>query len=208
MGLWDCSALFAWYWYLQWKWEFKTVQNSMSSAKIFNMGIVKYIQEWLNRWDIMFFRNLDGWVNHIAMVVSYRESETWYVIEIIDLSTRYNVSRREINVYKDEWKIMYEAEWEKYIISFSTNVLFDRVFKKQKMATINWVDFNVYYNPNNKPTEFTATITTYITPVNQGPTTLIVEVAVVQIQQMAQYLMMIWLERSQHVLCNIHIEPN
>ena len=73
MGFWDCSALFAWYWYLQGKWEFKTVQGALGSAKLFNMWAVKYIQEWLNRWDIMFFRNLNWGINHIAMVVSYRE---------------------------------------------------------------------------------------------------------------------------------------
>lgn len=166
MGLGDCSALFAWYGYLQGKREFKTVQWSMNTSTLIGMWATKYIQEWLSMWDLMFFDNVDWWVNHIAMVISYKESETWYVIEIIDLSARYNVSRRTIDVSKEGEKILYEVEWEKYYIKFATNVLFDREYKKQKMTTIKWLDYNIYYNPNNKPKEFAAMVTTYIPPVN------------------------------------------
>jgi len=77
MWLWDCSALFAWYGYLQGKREFKTVQWSMNASTLIGMWATKYIQEWLSMWDLMFFDNVDWWVNHIAMVISYKESETW-----------------------------------------------------------------------------------------------------------------------------------
>lgn len=154
-GKWDCSALFAWYGFINNQWEFKTTQQSMNAQRLYEMGIKKDAP-WY--WDLMFFKKEWGWVNHIAMVVDKKLQN----YEIIDLSSKHNVSKRWVVI--DDGKFL--ADGESYSIYFASNILFDRTYTKQKMATINGNEYNIYYDKDNVPKEFMATVTTYIPKTN------------------------------------------
>lgn len=122
----DCSGLLTYFGYLLWV---RTQQETVTinSTKLYQMSKYRIPITHLRVWDIIYFDNKDGDVNHIAVVSEKFKNNT---IGILDASLANGVSIRTIEIKKLWWHRHYIVDGERYRLYGASNPVYDEAVRK------------------------------------------------------------------------------